>query len=74
MNPNHPTVSGTNQGPDLYFQQRETVNRNYQVVPFVVQKYMKKINELQGTNYDLVQYYGHPEAQEVIIVMGVCII
>ena len=70
MNPNHPTVSGTNQGPDLYFQQRETVNRNYQVVPFVVQKYMKKINELQGTNYDLVQYYGHPEAQEVIIVMG----
>lgn len=70
MNPNHPSVSGTNQGPDLYFQQRETVNRNYQVVPFVVQKYMKKINELQGTNYDLVTYYGHPEAQEVIIAMG----
>lgn len=70
MNPNHPTVSGTNQGPDLYFQQRETVNRNYQVIPYVVQKYMKKINELQGTNYDLVTYYGHREAKEVIIAMG----
>lgn len=70
MNPNHPKVSGTNQGPDLYFQQRETVNRNYQVVSYIVQKYMKKINELQGTDYDLVNYYGHDQATELIVVMG----
>ncbi|NQI73287.1 pyruvate:ferredoxin (flavodoxin) oxidoreductase [Streptococcus suis] len=70
MNPNHPTASGTNQGPDLYFQQRETVNRHYQIVPYLVQKYMKAINQLRGTNYDLVRYYGHPEADRVIVAMG----
>ncbi|MET3559046.1 pyruvate-ferredoxin/flavodoxin oxidoreductase [Streptococcus rupicaprae] len=70
MSPNHPTVSGTNQGPDIFFQQRETVNRNYQVTPYVVRKYMEKINQIQGTSYDLVNYYGHPEAEEVIVAMG----
>lgn len=70
MNPNHPTVSGSNQGPDLYFQQRETVNRHYQIIPYVVQKYMSKINEIRGTNYDLVNYYGDPNAKEVIVAMG----
>ncbi|MBY5034743.1 pyruvate:ferredoxin (flavodoxin) oxidoreductase [Streptococcus gallolyticus] len=70
MNPNHPRVSGTNQGPDIYFQQRETVNRNYQVTPYVVKKYMDKINHIQGTNYDVVNYYGHPEAEQVIVAMG----
>lgn len=70
MNPNHPTVSGTNQGPDIFFQQRETVNRNYQVTPYLVQKYMDKINCIQGTDYDLVNYYGHTEAEQVIVAMG----
>lgn len=70
MNPNHPTVSGTNQGPDIYFQQRETVNRNYQITPYVVKKYMDKINQIQGTEYDLVNYYGHPQAKQVIVAMG----
>lgn len=70
MNPNHPTVSGTNQGPDLHFQQRETVNRHYDVIPYVVQKYMKKINCLQGTDYDLVTYHGHEEATELVVAMG----
>ena len=70
MNPNHPTVSGTNQGPDLYFQQRETVNRHYQIIPYVVQKYMKQLNQIQGTNYDLVVYHGHPAAREIIVAMG----
>ena len=70
MNPNHPKVSGTNQGPELYFQQRETVNRHYQIVPYVLQKYMKKINQLRGTDYDLVRYYGHTDAERVIVAMG----
>ncbi|EAE5953618.1 hypothetical protein E3Y74_15385, partial [Listeria monocytogenes] len=42
MNPNHPTVSGTAQNPDIHFQQRETVNKNYEEMPKIVQKYMKK--------------------------------
>ncbi|GCF94791.1 pyruvate-flavodoxin oxidoreductase [Enterococcus florum] len=70
MNPNHPNVSGTAQNPDIHFQQRETVNRYYDEMPAIVQKYMQKINELRGTNYDLTNYYGHPEATEVIVAMG----
>ncbi|MCL2681334.1 MAG: pyruvate:ferredoxin (flavodoxin) oxidoreductase [Streptococcaceae bacterium] len=70
MNPDHPTVSGTNQNTDLYFQQRETSNSYYDNLPAIVQKYMNKINDLRGTDYDLVNYYGHPEATEVIVSMG----
>lgn len=70
MNPNRPNVSGTAQNPDIHFQQRETVNRYYDEMPAIVQKYMGKINALRGTNYDLTNYYGDPEATEVIIAMG----
>ncbi|MEO1768227.1 pyruvate:ferredoxin (flavodoxin) oxidoreductase [Candidatus Enterococcus ferrettii] len=70
MNPNHPNVSGTAQNPDIHFQQRETVNRYYDEMPMIVQKYMQKINDLRGTDYDLTNYYGHPEATEVIVTMG----
>ncbi|WP_251314286.1 pyruvate:ferredoxin (flavodoxin) oxidoreductase [Floricoccus penangensis] len=70
MNPDHPSVSGSNQNPDIHFQQRETVNSYYEATPAIVQKYMRKINELRGTNYDLVNYYGDPEATEVIVSLG----
>ena len=70
MNPNHPTVSGTAQNPDIHFQQRETINSYYDKVPEIVQSYMNEINEIRGTSYDLTDYYGHKEATEVIISMG----
>ncbi len=70
MNPNHPAVSGTAQNPDIHFQQRETVNQYYDNILPIVQKYMGKINDLRGTNYDLTNYYGDPAATEVIISMG----
>lgn len=70
MNPNHPTTSGTNQNPDIHFQQRETINQHYQKLPEIVRFYMKKINALRGTNYDLVDYYGASDAEEVIVSMG----
>ena len=70
MNPNHPTVSGTAQNPDIHFQQRETINSHYELVPEIVQSYMKEINEIRGTDYDLTNYYGDKEATEVIISMG----
>ena len=70
MNPDHPTVSGTNQNADIYFQQRETVNPYYEELPQLVQKYMREINHLRGTDYDLVDYYGAPDAEEVIVSMG----
>ena len=70
MNPNHPTVSGTAQNPDIHFQQRETINSYYEKVPEIVQHYMSEINQLRGTTYDLTDYYGHESATEVIISMG----
>ncbi|WYK00369.1 pyruvate:ferredoxin (flavodoxin) oxidoreductase [Enterococcus sp. 7F3_DIV0205] len=70
MNPNHPSVSGTNQNPDIHFQQRETINSYYEQIPLVVKKYMDEINELRGTDYDLVTYYGAADAEEVIVSMG----
>ncbi len=70
MNPDHPTVSGTNQNADLYFQQREIVNAYYEKLPSIVEKYMLQINQLRGTSYDLVNYYGATDAEEVIVSMG----
>ncbi|HEY0222837.1 MAG TPA: pyruvate:ferredoxin (flavodoxin) oxidoreductase [Lactovum miscens] len=70
MNPDHPTVSGTNQNSDIYFQQRELVNPFYEKVPSIVEKYMKAINKLRGTNYNLVDYYGAPDATEIVVTMG----
>ena len=70
MNPDHPTVSGTNQNADLYFQQREAVNPYYEKLPEIVQAEMAKINDLRGTNYDLTNYYGAPDATEIIVSIG----
>ena len=70
LNPNTPTISGTAQNPDIYFQSRETVNQHYIELPKIVQKYMKEINQIRGTDYDLTTYYGDPEATEIIISMG----
>lgn len=72
MNPDHPTVSGTNQNADIHFQQRETTNRHYDKVPAIIQKYMGKINALRGTDYDLINYYGAEDVTEVISVNRFC--
>ncbi len=68
MNPNHPTVSGTNQNPDIHFTMK--LSPDYDKLPEIVQKYMKEINRLRGTSYDLVTYYGADDAEEVIVSMG----
>ena len=70
LSPNHPTLRGTAQNPDIYFQAREAANKFYLSVPETVQFYMDKINELRGTDYKLFNYYGAPDADRVIIAMG----
>ncbi|EUJ30655.1 putative pyruvate-flavodoxin oxidoreductase [Listeria floridensis FSL S10-1187] len=70
MTPNRPTTSGSNQNPDIFFQQRETVNQYYEEIPGIVRDYMNEINLRRGTNYDLVNYYGDPNATDVIVAMG----
>ena len=70
LSPNHPTLRGTAQNPDIYFQAREAANPFYLEVPDAVQYYMDKINEIRGTSYKLYNYYGAPDADRVIISMG----
>jgi pyruvate-ferredoxin/flavodoxin oxidoreductase len=70
LNPEHPTMRGSHENGDIFFQHREACNTAYDALPAVVEKYMGKINEKLGTNYDLFNYYGDPEADRVIIAMG----
>ncbi|MBO4408823.1 MAG: pyruvate:ferredoxin (flavodoxin) oxidoreductase [Clostridiales bacterium] len=70
LSPNHPTLRGTAQNPDVYFQAREAANPFYNSVPDAVQAYMDKINEIRGTDYKLYNYYGAADAERVIIAMG----
>ena len=70
LTPNHPTLRGTAQNPDIYFQAREAANPFYLAVPDAVQYYMDKINEIRGTSYKLYNYYGAEDAERVIVSMG----
>ena len=70
LNPNNPVTRGTAQNPDIYFQTRETVNKFYDEVPDVVEKYMAEITKLTGREYHCFDYYGAPDADRVIIAMG----
>ena len=70
LNPEHPCIRGTTINPDLYFQGREAQNRFYDAVPEIVENYMNEINKLTGRNYTLFNYYGAPDATEVVIANG----
>ena len=70
LNPERPAMRGSHENGDIYFQHREAINTVYDDLPAVVEKYMGKINEKLGTNYDLFNYYGAPDADRVIIAMG----
>ena len=70
MTPDRPTLRGTAQNPDVYFQGREAVNRFYDALPAIVQETMDKLAALTGRSYHLFDYHGHPEAERVVIAMG----
>ncbi|MGN0344594.1 MAG: pyruvate:ferredoxin (flavodoxin) oxidoreductase [Lachnospiraceae bacterium] len=70
LNPEHPAARGSHENGDIFFQHRESCNGFYDALPAVVEKYMKKVNEKLGTNYDLFNYYGAEDADRVIIAMG----
>jgi len=70
LNPEHPVQRGSAQNPDIFFQAREACNPYYEAVPGIVEEYMAKINAKLGTNYGLFNYYGDPEATDVIVAMG----
>ena len=70
MTPDRPTLRGTAQNPDVYFQGREAVNPFYTRLPQVVQETMDRFARVTGRVYKLFDYYGHPEADRVLIAMG----
>ncbi|RPJ08510.1 MAG: pyruvate:ferredoxin (flavodoxin) oxidoreductase [Spirochaetaceae bacterium] len=70
LNPEKPTIKGTSQNPDVFFAGRETVNKYYAAVPGIVQKAMDKFAKLTGRQYHLFDYYGAPDADRVVIMMG----
>jgi pyruvate-ferredoxin/flavodoxin oxidoreductase len=70
LNPEHPIIRGTAQNPDIYFQSRESANPFYQVVPDIVEGYMKDIERITGRKYSPFDYYGAEDAEYIIIAMG----
>ena len=70
LNPEHPHQAGTAQNPDIYFQNREAANRHYLATPEIVEECMKQVESITGRKYNLFDYVGAPDAEEVVICMG----
>ena len=70
LNPEHPVTRGTAQNPDIFFQERESSNKFYEAVPDIVAEYMKEIEKITGREYKPFNYYGAPDAENIIVAMG----
>ncbi|HUT26360.1 MAG TPA: pyruvate:ferredoxin (flavodoxin) oxidoreductase [Sumerlaeia bacterium] len=70
LTPDRPSIRGTSQNPDVFFQGRETVNKYYAAAPSIVQKQMNKFAEITGRQYRLFDYVGDPKAEKIIVIMG----
>lgn len=70
LTPEKPTMRGTAQNPDVFFQARETVNPFYEAAPEKVQTAMTKFEKLTGRKYSLFDYIGAPDAERVVVIMG----
>jgi pyruvate-ferredoxin/flavodoxin oxidoreductase len=70
LSPDHPVLRGTAQNPDVFFQAREACNPYYLACPVIVQDVMDRFARQTGRSYRLFDYYGAPDADRVIILMG----
>ena len=70
LNPEHPSMRGSHENGDIFFQHREACNSYYDALPAVVEDYMHQVNAKLGTNYELFNYYGAEDADRVIVAMG----
>ncbi|MCP5071224.1 MAG: pyruvate:ferredoxin (flavodoxin) oxidoreductase, partial [bacterium] len=70
LNPNRPVLRGTAQNPDVFFQAREAANLYHDAVPEAVEAAFNEFAELTGRRYELFQYFGAPDAERVIVLMG----
>lgn len=70
LNPEHPVTRGTAQNPDIFFQAKESINPFYEPLADIVAGYMKKMSEITGREYKPFNYYGAPDAENIIVAMG----
>jgi len=70
LSPDRPFIRGTAQNPDVFFQAREACSPFYAAVPSIVQSVMDRFAVLTGRSYHLFDYYGAPDAERVIVMMG----
>ncbi|MBQ4302773.1 MAG: pyruvate:ferredoxin (flavodoxin) oxidoreductase, partial [Oscillospiraceae bacterium] len=70
LNPERPSMRGSHENGDVFFQHREACNKFYTALPAIVEEYMDKVNAKLGTDYKLFNYYGAPDADRVIVAMG----
>ncbi|AYD40749.1 pyruvate:ferredoxin (flavodoxin) oxidoreductase [Clostridium fermenticellae] len=70
LNPEHPSIRGTAQNPDIYFQEREASNKFFSKVPDIVENYMREIEKITGRVYHPFDYYGDPNAEYITVAMG----
>ncbi len=70
LNPEHPVTRGTAQNPDIFFQAKEAAGRFYDPIPDMVEEYMNEISQRTGREYHPFNYYGAPDAENIVIAMG----
>lgn len=70
LNPDAPVSRGMAENPDTFFQHREAINSHYNAIPAIVEEYMGKIRDITGREYHLFDYYGAPDAENVVVAMG----
>ena len=70
LNPEHPHQQGTAQNPDIYFQNREASNTFYNNAYDAVLSAMQKVESITGRRYKPFEYFGDPNAEDIIIMMG----
>jgi len=70
LNPEHPVTRGTAQNPDIFFQAKEAASRFYDPIPDIVEEYMQEISRKTGREYHPFNYYGAPDAEQIVVAMG----
>lgn len=70
MNPDHPVIRTTVQGPDIYFQNAEASNPDYDALPEIVEGYLREIGRITGREHHLFDYYGAPDAERAVVALG----
>ena len=70
MSPERPDTRGTAENPETFFTHREASNKYYDAVPEIVEKHLAEISKITGREYHLFNYYGAPDAENIIVLMG----